>query len=353
MNWQIFLGWRFVLVFLISCALLRQFLPDINDPIYHLRAFTSVGNAIALLILSGYATASSITKNPEGFYKRRFIRIYPLYLCAILVALLPFVFFGNYIEPLQDKHYPIVPPKIETFFAYLFLVPGFVGDVFWSNTFIWLVGILAVGYLFAPWLIRVNSKVILALIALSGLLYIVTPYVYYIWWEGKAQFSLAQLGQLWHQKDKLPYYPFLGYNLLFFLHAWTWLLGFFYFREQDKLSAKLVLLAGSLMLILNQDRTGMFSLVIYFVTCLVLIFGGKIKLPRVPGKICEYLGGIAYPFFLFHRPTYIFAYKLGITNSATLIFLALLVGMFFYYAVDIPVRSRMMPGKKIIAPQGE
>lgn len=353
MNWQIFLGWRFVLVFLIACALLRQFLPDLNDPLYHLRAFTSVGNAIALLILSGYATANSIAKNTEGFYKRRFIRIYPLYLCAILVALLPFVFFGNYIEPLHDKQYPIVPPKIETFIAYLLLVPGFVGDVFWSNAFIWLVGILAVGYLFSPWLIRANIKVLLALIALSGLTYIVTPYVYYIWWEGKAEFNFAQLAHLWHLKDKLPYYPFLGYNLLFFLHAWAWLLGFFYYRQQDKLSGKLVLLAGSLMMILNQDRTGMLSLVIYFITCFILIFGCKIKLPRVGVKICEYLGGLAYPFFLFHRPTYIFAYKLGITNSATLIFLALLSAMFFYHAVDIPVRSRMLPGKKIIAPQGE
>jgi peptidoglycan/LPS O-acetylase OafA/YrhL len=335
MNWQVLLGMRFIFVFFITCAQLREFIENIDsDFVYNLRKFTAIGNVIALLLLSGYATANSIKNNPEGFYKRRFLRIYPLYFCAIVLSLLPFLIFGNKIETLHAK--PIVPPNLVSIVEHLTLLQGLAFGTFTSNLPLWPLGILAPCYLLTPLLHRLSDPIIVFSIAISGSLYVAVPFFY----------------KLFYHKS-LPYYPELGYELPFFLFAWAWLLGFLYFRKQNKKAGTIVLCSGFIMLILNQSRTGFYALILYLMACLGLIFvifARQIKLPKAVGNTFEYLGNIAYPFYLLHKPTFIFAYKLlGVTNSVTHMFLALLVAIFFYHAVDLPLRSR----NTLLATQGE
>ena len=58
-------------------------------------------------------------------------------------------------------------------------------------------------------------------------------------------------------------------------------------------------------------------------------------------NIFNYLGDISYPLYLFHIPPCIFSYSvLGIKDSISLVFLALLVSMLFYHAIDTPLRLR-------------
>ncbi|HAZ46233.1 MAG TPA: hypothetical protein DDW76_24525 [Cyanobacteria bacterium UBA11369] len=332
MNWQVILGLRFIFVFFITCAQLREFIPNIDsDFLYNLRKFTAIGNVIALLLLSGYATANSIKNNPEGFYQRRFFRIYPLYFCAIVVSLLPFVIVGNKIVTLHSK--PIVLPSLLSIVEHLTLLQGLAFGTFTSNLPLWPLGILAPCYLLTPLLHRVSDRIIIFAIAFSGSLYVAVPFFYKLFFD-----------------KPLPYYPELGYELPFFLFAWAWLLGFLYFQKQNKKAGIIVLASGFIMLILNQSRTGFYAIMLYLLACFALIFAPQIKLPKAVGKTFEYLGNIAYPLYLFHKPTYIFAHKLlGVTNSVTHIFLALLVGVFFYHAVDLPLRSR----NRLLATQGE
>jgi peptidoglycan/LPS O-acetylase OafA/YrhL len=332
MNWQVLLGLRFIFVFFITCAQLREFIENIDsDFVYNLRKFTAIGNVIALLLLSGYATANSIKNNPEGFYQRRFLRIYPLYFCAIVLSLLPFLIFGNKIATLHSK--PIVPPNLVSIVEHLTLLQGLAFGTFTSNLPLWPLGILAPCYLLTPLLHRLSDRIIIFAIAISGSLYVAVPFLYKLFFH-----------------KPLPYYPDLGYELPFFLFAWAWLLGFLYFRKQNKKAGIIVLASGFIMLILNQSRTGFYALMLYLLAGLALIFGSKIKLPKALGNTFEYLGNIAYPWYLLHKPTFIFAYKLlGVTNSATHIFLSLLVGIFFYHAVDAPLLSR----NRLLASQRE
>ncbi len=331
-NWQVLLGLRFIFVFFITCAQLREFIHNIDsDFFYNIRKFTAIGNVIALLLFSGYATANSIKNNPEGFYQRRWLRIYPLYFCAIVLSLLPFLIFGSKIETLHSKS--IVLPSLVSIVEHLTLLQGLAFGTFTSNLPLWPLGILAPCYILTPLLHRLKDRFIILAIAISGSLYIAVPFLY----------------KLFSHKA-LPYYPELGYELPFFLFAWAWLLGFLYFREQNTKAGIIILSSGFIMLILNQSRTGFYALMIYALACLTLLFSAKIKLPKAVGNSFEYLGNIAYPVYLFHKPTFIFAYNLlGVTNSATHIFLALLVGLFFYHAVDVPLRCR----NKFFAPQGE
>ena len=332
MNWQVLLGLRFIFVFFITCAQLREFIPNIDsDFVYNLRKFTAIGNVIALLLLSGYATANSINNKPEGFYQRRFFRIYPLYFCALVLSLLPFLIFGNKIETLHSRS--IVLPNLLSIVEHLTLLQGLAFGTFTSNLPLWPLGILAPCYLLTPLWHRLSDRIIVFSIAISGSLYVAVPFLY----------------KLFYHKP-LPYYPELGYELPFFLFAWAWLLGFLYFRQPTKKAEIIVLCSGFIMLILNQSRTGFYALMLYLFASFALIFAPKINLPKAVGNTFDYLGNIAYPFYLFHKPTFIFAYKLlGVTNSVTHIFLALLVGVFFYHAVDLPWRSR----NRLLVTQGE
>lgn len=322
MQWKVLGGLRFLLAGFIVCAQLSPFIlhPE-KDFLYELRRITPIGDVIALLLISGYSIANSITKNPEGFYKRRIIRIYPLYFCAIILSILPFLFFGPEIQLHGQVHRQ---PDLVSVVGYLTLLQGFVFGSLSANSPLWPLGILAFAYLFTPIFNRFSSKVLICIIGISASLYVLIPYFYQVLYQ-----------------NKLPYYSFLGYNLPFCLFLWVWLLGFLYFREQEKRWAKILLIGGCIMLIMNQSHTGIISIIVYLLTCMVLIYSAQIKLPSWLINSFNYLGNIAYPFYLFHKPTFVFSYKiLGVNNSVTLMLLSLVVGMFFYHAIDIPLRSR-------------
>jgi peptidoglycan/LPS O-acetylase OafA/YrhL len=134
----------------------------------------------------------------------------------------------------------------------------------------------------------------------------------------------------------------LRYGLPFALFAWVWLLGFLYFSKKEENSVKMMLVGlGSLVLFLNPVSTGKTGRFTYFFSSLVLIYSPYVKLPKPLLNIFNYLGDISYPLYLFHIPTFIFSYSvLGIKDSISLVFLALLVSMLFYHAIDRPLRLK-------------
>ena len=98
---------------------------------------------------------------------------------------------------------------------------------------------------------------------------------------------------------------------------------------------------GSLVLLLNPTPTGKTGIVTYLFSSLVLIYSPYVQLPKPLLNIFNYLGDISYPLYLFHIPTFIFSSSvLGIKDSISLVFLALLVSMLFYHAIDTPLRLR-------------
>ncbi|MBD2102619.1 acyltransferase [Leptolyngbya sp. FACHB-261] len=329
MNWQVITGLRFLLAFFIICEHLKPFIVDPgHDFFYMARKLTPLGNVIGVILISGYLTAYSIKKNPEGFYKRRLLRLYPLYFCAIIISGLPFALFGSPIHLLNGELK--VQADLGSTLGYLFFLQGFVVGPFSSNAPLWPLGVLPVTYALTPLFSKLPSKILLSLIGCSAALYVAVPYFYH-----------------WLYHAELPYYSYLRFGLPFGLFLWVWLLGFLYSRERHTLSARVLLLFGCLMLILNQQRTGIVVVAVYGLTCLVLIFSSSIRLPSFLLNFLGYLGNISYPVYLFHLPTFLLSHiLLGVNHSLTLLFLALLVGMLFYHAVDLPLRSR-----RVIVPE--
>lgn len=323
MHLKMLAGFRFLLAWFIVCDHLAPFIVNPNkDFLYKLKVFTPLGEVIALLLISGYLIGNSITKKNEEFYNRRLIRIYPLYFLGVILSLLPFLIFGSTVEVLNGD--PSVQPETGSVIGYLMFLQGFVVGPLSSNNPLWPMSILAFAYLFTPFFNRLSSKVLLMIAGASASLYVILPNLY-----------VKVYG------EALPYYSYMRYGLPFYLFIWVWILGFIYFREQDKTWAKALLIGSSLLLILSKNRTGLVAVAVYLVTCFLLILSPHIKIPRFLSSILNYLGDIAFPFYLFHKTTFILTYSLlGIKNSITHMFLAVLVGMLFYHAVDLPLRSR-------------
>jgi peptidoglycan/LPS O-acetylase OafA/YrhL len=92
MQWKVLAGLRFFLAWIVVCYHLKNFIPDYGkDFLCTFGKLNGLTAVLGFLLISGYSIAHSLTKNPEGFYNRRFLRIYPLYFCAVIVSLIPFL----------------------------------------------------------------------------------------------------------------------------------------------------------------------------------------------------------------------------------------------------------------------
>jgi peptidoglycan/LPS O-acetylase OafA/YrhL len=325
-QWKILAGLRFFLAFIVLCVHLHLLLPEVGKPwrtFYYLSGFSAV---LGFLVISGYSIAHSITQNPEGFYKRRFLRIYPLYFCSIIVSLIPFLLLGSKIKSFYIGIYEQLPLDSWTILGNLVFMQGFLVKYLGSNPPVWTISIECFCYLLAPLFVKLGSKKLLILIALSSVLFALYPrYITML------PFGLTN-----------DHYSFTPYGLSFIVLLWAWLLGFFYFVCGGKDTSKILLIAlGSILLELNHKYNSRWGISTYVLSTLILIYSPYLKFPSSVLNFFNYLGELSYPLYLFHVPSLIFCYSvLGIQNPFALVCFSLGSSIFFYHAIDKPFRSK-------------
>jgi len=316
MRWTVLAGLRFVLAYIVLSHHLILWSVDSRRNFFifpgKLGGLTAV---LGFLLISGYSIANSINRNPQGFYQRRFIRIYPLYFCAIIYSVIPFLFYGKNIQFGTAK---FVQPDLWTIAGNLVFLQGWGFKSLSSNAVVWTLGIEVFCYLLAPLFAKADNKTILSLIGISSLSFALFPYFH------------------------PSYYSHLQYGLGCLLLLWAWLLGFFYFNNQEKLYAKILLVSlGCVLLSLNSVYSGNnYAFLVYVVSSLFLIYSPQINMPSKLVKVCNYLGNISYPLYLFHVPTIVIYSVLNIKNSIVLFFFPLLVSMFFHHVIEVPLHSK-------------
>jgi peptidoglycan/LPS O-acetylase OafA/YrhL len=278
---------------------------------------------LGFLLISGYSIANSITRNPKKFYSRRLLRIYPLYVCAIFASLLPFLLLGSTIHSLHGEY---SQPSVATVLGNLVFMEGFVVKTIDSNRLLWTLSIEFFCYLLAPIFIKLNNKELLLLIGISSLSYASFPYYF-------SKMSGASAAGF--------HYAFLSYGFGFILLLWAWLLGFYYFRNDQKDDAKVLLIAlGCFLLDQNKVVSARWDIATYIMSGIILIYSPQIKPPSIIQNLLEYLGNISYPLYLFQMPVLILSFSVGVRNSFALALLVMLASVFFYHAVDVPIRLR-------------
>jgi peptidoglycan/LPS O-acetylase OafA/YrhL len=320
MKWQILAGLRFFLAWIVLCVHERGDFVDSDNVLLYFHKFGGISAVVGFLLISGYSIANSIAKKPEKFYQRRLLRIYPLYFCAVIISLLPFVFLGS---SFKTEPYVVVEPSWFVLGGNLLFLQGFILNPILTNISVWTLSIEVFCYILAPLFIKLDKKIIFSLILISSLVYGSYPYLYHYF--------------------HVPGYAFVSYGLPFLTFLWAWLLGFSYYFNQDNLYFKIGMVGlGVLLLKLNPlVNGGILALGTYLLVCGVLIGVKNIKLPRAVLNVFNYLGDISYPLYLFHMPALIFSkYVLKIDNAFELMFIALLTSVFFYHTVDVPLRFK-------------
>jgi peptidoglycan/LPS O-acetylase OafA/YrhL len=323
-QWSILAGLRFFLAWVVVCHHLSHCIPT-NDLLVSFQSFTGFSAVLGFLLISGYSIACSISKGSTGFYRRRFMRVYPLYLVAIVFSLLPFLIAGNEIVVLDSTKYQ--QPTLINFIGNLFFLQGFLVFPLGSNGVIWTLSVEVVCYLLAPVFVKLKPPVILLLIAISAGCYIA--------------FSQIALPN----KD----IAFLRYGLPLLLLSWAWLLGFFYFFHARSPLAKVsIVLLGCFLLGFHGGNYGSLANFTYVLSALLLIYATEITLPQKLCKVLDYLGELSYPLYLFHTPAILLGYAvMGFKNSFSLMFLSLIFSVLFYHVIDLPIRHKRVIGLRL------
>ncbi|MEB3219526.1 MAG: acyltransferase [Nostocales cyanobacterium 94392] len=317
MQWQILAGLRFFLAWIVFCNHLRWFVPSENF-LLKFNQFSAFSAVLGFFMISGYSIAHSISKKSEGFYKRRLIRLYPLYFLGVIVSLLPFFFLESQIQTPYGE-FIFARPGWKAVIGNLLFMKGLIIEPISSNPILWTLGLEVFCYLLAPFLIKLSTRKIYFLVILSAFTYVLYPH----------------LG--------LPYYSHLKYGLGLVFLIWSWLLGFLYFREKtgpNAITVKVLIIAlGCVLLGANGFPEARLEIFTYVLSCLILMYSTSIKLPQKLLKILDYLGEISYSFYVFHIPTLIFGYYiLEIRNALGLVLISLLTSILFYYAVEVPLK---------------
>jgi peptidoglycan/LPS O-acetylase OafA/YrhL len=175
---------------------------------------------------------------------------------------------------------------------------------------VWSLSIEFSYYLLAPFLARLNTRTIFAMIVVSGLAYVA--------------FKVGDSGFLLHAINKC--------NPLKYL--WAWLLGFVCFRDQRPVVLVAVAVVGApLVALANEDSL---ALVTFGLSYLLLNASGKLPSGHFQKNVMNYLGDLSYPMYLVHFPCFVICvFLVGISNVWIFVVLTLLATVLSYHLVDI------------------
>jgi peptidoglycan/LPS O-acetylase OafA/YrhL len=318
MQWDILAALRFFLAWIVACSHLQHFTAQ-GDPLVSFKNFSGFAAVLGFLSISGYSIAHSLHRNPQGFYQRRFIRIYPLYFCSIFISLIPFLYSGSKIVSLDSTEY--VAPTVWNVLGNLVFLQNLIFNPLPSNGVVWTLNVEVLCYVLAPWLLKLRPKQIISLFLFSAVCFI----LYYLW------------GSPWG-KD----IAFLRYGMPLILLLWAWLLGFFCFGNQYSIITKTMGIAlGCLTIGISSYSNPKLGMMTFLGSLIIILWATKIAIPKPIAKVWRYLGEISYPLYLFHSFAFLFGYSvLGMKNSMILMSFALLISMIFYHLIDVPCRDR-------------
>jgi peptidoglycan/LPS O-acetylase OafA/YrhL len=269
------------------------------------------------LFISGYSIAHSL-RHPKGFYLRRVRRIMPLYLAGLTLGLCVAAAAGGSVT-MPDGEI-ITTPHLWPFVGNALLLQGWICGPLICDGPLWTLSLEAFYYAIAPLLSRANPWTLCLL----------------VWISAAAAFRCKQ--SIWNMR--------WGYTEL--VMAWTWLLGFHWYRQRKGTTFVLVLVMGCFF-----GRFGAFDLsdVTIVFSAAVLMAAPTIPVPLPLRTPLLYLGELSYPLYIFHWPTIVGLFALrGVLDPVAWAAGSIGVSMLGYHLIDQlfrtspAARSKSVPG---------
>jgi peptidoglycan/LPS O-acetylase OafA/YrhL len=298
--WALLGGVRFVLALIVATQHFGWFV----RPAGMHADVGALAAVVGFLIVSGYSIAASYAHEPSGFYWRRFIRIYPLYLAALLLTAL--------VVPSSAPGRTFPAPSPADWAANTFMLQGFTALPIDANPVVWSLSLEVFCYVLAPWLLRAETWVLWLIVGVSA--------------AGSA------LAPLWG-----VYYTGMRDGLAWALLLWAWLLGVLIWRSPRAGRVAAVLAAALMLSHVLLWHTPPFSPLIAAAVALLVA-----RPPRVP-PWCAWLGDVSYPFYLFHVPAALLTMEWGLWASILTALCAGVIGAVLDVRVRRMVRTISFP----------
>lgn len=305
---------RFLLAFvvMISSGHLNKF-TDVGLFLSVIREFGGKTAVMVFLMISGISVGRSIMKSNEGFIKRRFLRIYPLYFVAVLIT----VFLQYYLgSPYLVNGTNYVAAGLMTSISNFLLLQGLVSLTIIYNGALWSLSVEFFLYLILPLIFTMRLRYVYILALISLIIFIT------------------------HTHFLSPHL----YGVLHIIWAWPFIIGFLLAVRKQFFGIIPLILIGAFGIYHNykmdyvQEPYSYLWFIVAFIVVVFFIYF-KITLSKNIKVVFDYLGTISYPLYLFHYPFYFILYDLGIRESYLFVCLAILFSIPFNYIFDVWLRS--------------
>jgi len=329
-NWPALALARFLLSFVVVAAHILGFV-DTPGPFSWFNRFNAFNAILGFLLISGLSIGKSIQQDPQGYYRRRAQRIYPVYLASIAL---------QYIVLQEGFGWKLLLILLANIFFFNQVVTdtSYVGPAWTLTLEVWL-------YALAPLFLRLSFKVLLALTLASFGSYIAytcartlvhAPY----YAEVSYGLNLVFLSFIWVAgfmlalfKKKQKKISFLIAALLFTHWASTFAIQLAYRVKNNQLSTTNI----------REDLTNFTMEAI----CLGLVFYVVIANRHIPPfsavtkRAVNLLGNISYPLYLSHLTVLILCRNLAIHHWALLAVSCLVVAALIYWIFDFYSKKRV------------
>lgn len=284
-NWELLAGVRFALALVVACAHWHDY--------YSVKSFDlwsiSIVAVAMFLMVSGFSMAHSVSVQPNGFFRRRFLRLYPTYILCLGLAVVPYAIYGPVIHHHVAGTSDWVPlSHVWTWFTTVLMLSGASGEQLSSHGVAWSLSIEIAFYLFAPALAVLTSRPEgkIAIWAAIGI-------------------SLA----FWNRQNDgtLFAWPSNVY-LAFFGLGWIWLCGFHLYHIRHSASRAAMLVVSGYMACAPTNST--IAAAIWGLCGLGFL--STVHLPPPTKTTMQFLGDISYPLYLCHVPVFLLILPFGL-----------------------------------------
>ena len=317
LRWPILGGVRFLLALVVAATHLGQKM-GFSTLTTQLSSFSAIAAVLGFLIISGYSIAASYDKARVGFYRRRLLRIWPLYILAIL--------FGCAVmwDSGASTGFHGMPPT-GRIVANLFFLQGWTAYSILSNAVVWTLSVEVFCYLLTPVLARLSPVLVMTIAGFSAMLYCAYPAMV---------------------ENPRPYHLLLRGQAAALL-MWCWLLGFIAYRSRNHAVAAWVIFGksggfGSLidLATVNPADLGHRWAITIGVVILGIACTEKLRGPRWLAAFGTLLGDASYPLYLFHMPLYFVLPRImrAPLSSAVILGLTVLLAVALDRFYDHPVK---------------
>jgi peptidoglycan/LPS O-acetylase OafA/YrhL len=313
-NWALLAGMRFVLAWIVTCAHMDAYFFNVPGPVRSMMYVGAKAAVVGFFLVSGYSIAASVKRYPTGFYRRRLLRVYPIYLLAIASAfLLERMITGDLVLPRGEvfQASSLVTTLGNVFFLQTFLVKPISYDVP-----VWSLAVEMSYYLLAPLLVRVPRWGLIAVIAVSAVSYACPR----------------------SDENGTAYFLFTHFNML--TYAWAWFMGYYLFIHRSSLVVVGFAALGAVLIMtntyLNPEPYAVQTYLVGFAVVVLAAHNTITIRDALAKRVLNFLGNISYPLYLLQYPIILGAYAFwGTQNTVALLTLCLLGSTAAYYLVDV------------------